>query len=289
MGIFKKCADSVRNTVDQAKAVHEKCGRPTALILCDMAGCFVKRGVWPDQYRDMGFESLNAKQRSGHLNNRIERKIEKKLCPHDKFGVLFRNKYCFYRMYSDFFDRQCFRSDTLTAEQLDILFEREGRFIYKPMEGKGGSGVMVFDKEELMAGGVQAALDKLHGMELGILEQMIPQHPALSELYPAAVNPIRVVTVYKDGECRRIYGTLTLGRGKQFANASSDAMSALVDMDTGVLTTTAVDHKHNEFATHPVTGKPINVIEADTDRNNYMTAAEAMEYGLVDKVLGKRE
>ena len=37
------------------------------------------------------------------------------------------------------------------------------------------------------------------------------------------------------------------------------------------------------------TGKPINVIEADTDRNNYMTADEAMEYGLVDKVLGKRE
>ena len=36
------------------------------------------------------------------------------------------------------------------------------------------------------------------------------------------------------------------------------------------------------------TGKPLEVIERDTDRDNYMTAQEAMEYGLVDKVLIKR-
>ena len=37
------------------------------------------------------------------------------------------------------------------------------------------------------------------------------------------------------------------------------------------------------------TGKSIEQISADTDRNNYMTAESALEYGLVDKVLGKRE
>ena len=36
------------------------------------------------------------------------------------------------------------------------------------------------------------------------------------------------------------------------------------------------------------TGKPLEIIERDTDRDNYMTAQEAMEYGLVDKVLIKR-
>ena len=36
------------------------------------------------------------------------------------------------------------------------------------------------------------------------------------------------------------------------------------------------------------TGKPIEVIEHDTDRDNYMSAEEACEYGLVDKVLYKR-
>ena len=33
------------------------------------------------------------------------------------------------------------------------------------------------------------------------------------------------------------------------------------------------------------TGKPLEVIEKDTDRDNFMTANEAMEYGLVDKVI----
>lgn len=36
------------------------------------------------------------------------------------------------------------------------------------------------------------------------------------------------------------------------------------------------------------TGKPLDVIVNDTDRNNFMSAEEAKEYGLVDKVLYKR-
>ena len=36
------------------------------------------------------------------------------------------------------------------------------------------------------------------------------------------------------------------------------------------------------------TGKPIEQIAIDTERDNYLTAQEAMDYGLVDKVLYKR-
>ena len=36
------------------------------------------------------------------------------------------------------------------------------------------------------------------------------------------------------------------------------------------------------------TGKPIEIIEADTDRDNFMTAVQAQEYGLIDKVITKR-
>ena len=37
------------------------------------------------------------------------------------------------------------------------------------------------------------------------------------------------------------------------------------------------------------TGKPLEIIERDTDRDNFMTAAEAKEYGLVDEVISKRK
>ena len=36
------------------------------------------------------------------------------------------------------------------------------------------------------------------------------------------------------------------------------------------------------------TGKPLEIIEKDTDRDNYMTAKEALEYGLIDKILTRR-
>ncbi|MBO7276217.1 MAG: ATP-dependent Clp endopeptidase proteolytic subunit ClpP [Clostridia bacterium] len=36
------------------------------------------------------------------------------------------------------------------------------------------------------------------------------------------------------------------------------------------------------------TGQPLDVIERDTDRDNFMTAAQAAEYGLIDKVFEKR-
>lgn len=37
------------------------------------------------------------------------------------------------------------------------------------------------------------------------------------------------------------------------------------------------------------TGKPLEVIEVDTERDNYMTAEEAVAYGLVDTVISSRQ
>jgi len=37
------------------------------------------------------------------------------------------------------------------------------------------------------------------------------------------------------------------------------------------------------------TGKPLETIERDTERDNYMTAEEACAYGLIDKVITKKE
>jgi len=37
------------------------------------------------------------------------------------------------------------------------------------------------------------------------------------------------------------------------------------------------------------TGKPLDVIAADTERDNYMTAQEAKEYGLIDEIVDKRK
>ena len=37
------------------------------------------------------------------------------------------------------------------------------------------------------------------------------------------------------------------------------------------------------------TGKPVDVIAADTERDHYMSAREALEYGIIDKIIENRE
>ena len=36
------------------------------------------------------------------------------------------------------------------------------------------------------------------------------------------------------------------------------------------------------------TGKPVEVVTADCERDNFMSADEAVEYGLIDKVIAHR-
>lgn len=50
----------------------------------------------------------------------------------------------------------------------------------------------------------------------------------------------------------------------------------------------AIKEKLNRILSEQ-TGQPLDVIYKDTDRDNFMTAQEALDYGLVDKVIDHRE
>ena len=93
---------------------------------------------------------------------------------------------------------------------------------------------------------------------------------------------------------------LTAGeKGKRFAMPNSEIMIHQPLIGGGGLSgqTTEIkihaDHmvktreKLNKFLSER-TGKPLDVIEKDTERDNYMTAEEALEYGLIDGIMTKR-
>ena len=93
---------------------------------------------------------------------------------------------------------------------------------------------------------------------------------------------------------------LTAGeKGKRFAMPNSESMIHQPLIGGGGLQGQATeikihaDHlvrtreKLNKFLSER-TGKPLDVIEKDTERDNYMTAEEALEYGLIDGIMTKR-
>lgn len=60
------------------------------------------------------------------------------------------------------------------------------------------------------------------------------------------------------------------------------------DMEIQVKEMSRIKHRLNEMLSFH-TGQPMEIIKKDTDRDFFMTAEEAVKYGLIDRVINKRE
>ena len=84
-------------------------------------------------------------------------------------------------------------------------------------------------------------------------------------------------------------------KGKRYALPNAEIMTHQPSAGTqGQITDMAIHLKRLETIKKRMnkilsenTGKPIEVVTADCERDNFMTAEEALEYGLIDKVFDK--
>jgi len=85
-------------------------------------------------------------------------------------------------------------------------------------------------------------------------------------------------------------------RGKRYALPHSRVMihqplggfqGQATDIDIHAREILKARERLNEILTRH-TGQPLETIQADTERDNFMSSAEAREYGLIDKVLAER-
>ena len=85
-------------------------------------------------------------------------------------------------------------------------------------------------------------------------------------------------------------------KGKRFALPNSEIMihqpsggtnGQATDMEIHVKRIIAMKQKINEILSER-TGQPIERVKKDTERDNFMTADEAKEYGLIDEVKNNR-
>ena len=86
-------------------------------------------------------------------------------------------------------------------------------------------------------------------------------------------------------------------KGKRFALPNAEIMihQPSISRIGGQVTDVQIHAEHiinmkknlnKMFSEH--TGKPIDIVAQDMERDNFMSAAEAVEYGLIDKVIEKR-
>lgn len=238
---------SIKTNVNK---VSRKYGGSRMGILGDMILSMIQYSASPSNYYHFGFPSLNHAQRKTYVTHRLSEQIQKKYNS-PKYQIVFYDKMIFSRVFSEFYGRRCISTETMTREEFMSFVNNVSKFIYKPLEGGQGKGIQVFEK--IGVGEYTQIYDNLKETH-GIIEEWIQQHPLMHELYPDAVNIIRVQTVYAKGRCNFLGATLTIGYKNKIANASADSIFTLVDVKTGQVSTDGCDYNDNTYINHPETG-----------------------------------
>lgn len=229
--------------------VSKKYGGIRIVIFADMIFSMIRYSASPSNYYYFGFAKLDHNQRKTYVTHQISEQIQRKYNS-DKYQIVFYDKMIFSRVFSDFYGRKCMATETMSRNDFITFTDDRSKFIYKPLEGGQGKGIQVFEKN---ASNFTKAYDELKGSH-GIIEEWIQQHPKMQELYPDAVNIIRVQTILADNECHFLGATLTIGNKSKIANASANSIFALVDVKSGRVNTNGCDYNDNIYICHPETG-----------------------------------
>lgn len=235
--------------------LHKKTGKSRLWLLRDMQRCAVNYGAGYMDYDLFEMYDLTPEQRDTYLTRGRNNALIKQY--NDlSYAHFFDNKAEFYENFAEFIRREWTRLDAPKEQVLDFI-RRHDAFIAKPIEGACGKGVekiVTADFESIDA--VYAHLQNLQTPML--LEDVITQHPAVSAVYPEAINTVRTVTIHKDGKTHIICTYFRIGNGgRHVDNFNSGGMVAPVDEKTGIVKDRAIDKNKALYAVHPWTGADI--------------------------------
>ena len=219
--------------------------------MLDMIGCSIRYGASPNNYRDFGFNELKAAERATYVTNRLSRKLIKKY-NQKQYIEIFEDKLQFAKVFSKYFGRSWISTKNLDYRTFLGFVKEKNCIIYKPIANAQGKGIKVFD-DMTDTQRVYETIQKLN--TLAILEEWIPQHPLLSEVYPDAVNCLRIITFRESQDVLFLQGGVTWGSGGKIANACAAGIVSPVNFETGILEKPAADFGGGIYKVHPVTKK----------------------------------
>jgi glutathione synthase/RimK-type ligase-like ATP-grasp enzyme len=198
---------------------------------------------------------LTPAQRDTYLtrgrNNALIRKYNDQSYVH-----MFDNKDEFNEIFGEFLKRDWVLVNRENREKVLAFFAKHNRFMVKPLDGCCGKGVELVELSSYAS--PEAAFEALVNGDPVELEELIVQHPAVSAIYPNAINTVRTVSITKDGVPHIICTYFRIGNGgRHVDNFNSGGMVAPVDEVTGIVKDRAIDKNKTLYENHPQTGAPI--------------------------------
>ena len=254
--IFKRLKTMDKKAMfEKIDSIHKKTGKSKLYLLFDMQRCARKYGAGYMDYDLFEMYNLTPEQRDTYItrgrNNELVAKYNNK-----EYFHLFENKNEFNELFKDYIKREWINVKDTPKEDVVAFMQRHPVFMAKPIDGGCGHGIEKIDTSEYSS--LDEVYNKLvEGNNNFELEEVIKQHPAVSAIYPDAINTVRVVTILKDGVAHVICAYFRIGNGKFVDNFNSGGMVAPVNEVTGEVIDRAIDKKKNLYETHPQTGSKI--------------------------------
>ena len=236
--------------------LKERSGRSRIWLLCDMLRCALKYNAGYIDYKIAAMYKLNDAQRRTVITRGVSNSIVRRM--NDKaYWHYFDDKTQFNELFREYIPRKWLLINEATSESaLEEITENRESLIGKPLEGSSGQGIQKYTKAD-WAEGMAAFKARLLRDGIGILEEIIVQHPQMAALCPTSVNTCRIATLLGDKQQGIVYAFLRIGNGKVMDNVDCGGMAARIDLESGKLLTVGADKQGNTFEKHPMTGTPI--------------------------------
>ena len=238
------------------KLLKERSGKSRLWLLADMLRCGIKYNAGYMDYKIAEMYRLNDAQRRTVITRGVSNSIVRRM--NDKaYWHFFDDKAQFNTLFARWIPRKWLLITPETKpEELAAITEGRDALIGKPLEGSSGQGIQKYTKAQ-WAGGMEAFRSLLLKDGIGILEEIVVQHPEMARLCPTSVNTCRIATLLGDKQQGIVYAFLRIGNGKVMDNVDCGGMAARIDLASGKLLTVGADKAGNRYETHPITGTPI--------------------------------
>ena len=116
------------------------------------------------------------------------------------------------------------------------------------------------DGDKVYSAKIRALYKYLYDSKLYLLEEPIKQHKKMNSLNPSSVNTGRIVSIMNDkDEVTLMASFIRIGNGKAVVdNFNSGGMTAMIDIEKGIIVEDAVNKEGKLFDKHPLSGTTIN-------------------------------
>lgn len=234
---------------DTVKEVSTKTNKSYILILFDVIYCGLKYEAGYVDYKLFEMYNLNAKERETIVTRGKNNKIIKKV-NNMKEAYKFEDKALFNQLYDKYLNRKwLLLNDNLNEFKEFVSSEKE--IIVKPLSLSCGKGV---EKIKIVKKNIEELYKTLIKNGQILVEQVAEQHEDINNVYPYAVNTVRVVTLNK----KVVAAFIRFGNHKNVVdNFNHGGMVTTINIESGVVEFPAIDKSGNVFTKHPMTNKEI--------------------------------